>query len=205
MGKILRRLGWTLLIYLAMVLLVAGLATLYFSIRDRLGERGPQVDSQSAARAWLDADADGIWDPEEQPFQEACIWSDLVPSAFDQAPSECSRSQSHPGPDGMWPGVFYAGGGDTLYIFAEPPAGHVSTTQPAVKAPFAEFGFAPAGLVPGRAIGSRYSYVQEDMRRLALADLLGRIAFFVAAAVLLLGAALLAWRLDNALLRRGFA
>ena len=206
MVKIFRRVSLTFLIIVVFVVAIFLAFQGYGFLGLWLSRNEPLSDSGSSAKAWLDINQNGIWDPSEQPLRDVCIWSVTSPYAYDDASHICQFEQNHTDDQGVWHGEFFAGSNGTdIFIFAEAPSGFHSTSPPAVRDVYNEFGFAPDSLAPIHQVETRYDYVSKDIQNQEFKSMLDGILFWGVIILIVALAIISAIKIDEFLTRRDLA
>jgi len=109
-------------------------------------------DSIGTASAWVDANCNGVRDPEEAPLAGVCNWMSTDASVAAPSPEECADEELQTDSDGIGGWGFFAGAWcHDVYVFAQAPDGFEPTTDTAVNDCQGEFGFAPEGTCPPHA------------------------------------------------------
>ncbi|HUW09309.1 MAG TPA: hypothetical protein VM537_06230 [Anaerolineae bacterium] len=109
------------------------------------------VDSYGIGMAYVDANCNGVKDPDEAPLAGVCVWTSGFAGETTPSPEECAKEYLQTDIEGMGHPVFYSGAAcRDVYVFAQAPAGFDPTTDTVVNGCDGEFGFAPTGACPPR-------------------------------------------------------
>ena len=110
-------------------------------------------DSIGTGTAYVDANCNGVRDPEETPLAGVCNWMSTDASVATPSREDCANEQLQTDSGGIGGWGFFAGlSCNDVYVFAQAPDGFQPTTDTAVNDCHGEFGFAREGTCPPRSI-----------------------------------------------------
>jgi len=111
------------------------------------------VDSLGFGTAYVDANCNGVKDPEEMPLAGVYVWTSGDALAPTPSREECDSEDAQTDSEGESAVAWYSGSScDEVFVFAQAPDGFQPTTDTVVNDCDGEFGFAREGTCPPRSI-----------------------------------------------------
>ena len=106
-------------------------------------------DSIGTGTAYVDANCNGVRDPEETPLAGVCVWMSTDASEPTPSREDCANEYVQTDSEEIAGWGFFAGVScDDVYVFAQAPDGFQPTTDTVVDHCYGEFGFAREGTCP---------------------------------------------------------
>ncbi len=126
----------------------------------------PVGDGQATAATWLDDNANGIKDTNEEYLPHVCIWfSESLPGGAVE-PNPCKYSSTDD--QGRW-GEFLPGGScKNVFVFTQSPSGFHPTTNLVSNGCDAEFGFVQENVPVSQHVLNIDEYIQQYDRSVAI-------------------------------------